>query len=113
MGAALERRRRIRAYSASSKALLSVTKSPVRQITSGLASKPSSTDFSIKEKGTADDACKSDKCRTRTPLVRFLHGNFTRWKVRSSQFGSTPNAYAGAQAATGSNDRSFLLVTLL
>jgi len=46
----------------------------------------------------------------RTPLVRLLHGNFTRVTVRSSQLGSTPNAYAGAQAAIGISERSFLRV---
>jgi len=40
-----------------------------------------------------------------------LHGSFTCVTVRSSQFGSTPNAYAGAQPATGSKERSFLRVT--
>src|ERR1700733_4009121 len=47
----------------------------------------------------------------RTGLVRFRHGNFTLCTVRSSQLGSTPNAYKGAQADTGSKERSFLRVT--
>jgi hypothetical protein len=55
-GAALDNLRRMRAYSASSNGLASVTKSPVKQMTSGLACKPSATEFSINANGTTGDA---------------------------------------------------------